>query len=131
MRPQEVETGRMATIKETLEELSNLDGYVGSCLADSKSGLMLGAHGGTPMIDLEVAAAGNTEVIRAKRKTMQALRLDDPIEDILITLGRQFHLIRPMTTRDGLFLYLVLDRQHTNLATGRMALAQAEKNLQF
>jgi hypothetical protein len=36
-----------------------------------------------------VAAAGNTEVVRAKMRTIASLRLDDTIEDILITLNKQ------------------------------------------
>lgn len=45
------------------------------------------ARGGP--VNLEIAAASNTEVVRAKLKTMKALNLQDNIEDILITLNRQ------------------------------------------
>jgi hypothetical protein len=118
----------MSTLKEALDELAGLDGFIGACIVDSNSGMMLGSLGGGP-VNLEAAAAGNTEVVRAKRKTMKALGLADSIEDILITLGRQYHLIRPLAIKDGLFLYLVLDRARANLALGRHQLSETERAL--
>src|SRR5699024_7524314 len=59
----------------SLEQLRELEGYVASALVDSESGMMLGSDGSG--IDLDVAAAGNTEVVRAKRKTANALQLND------------------------------------------------------
>jgi hypothetical protein len=76
-----------------------------------------------------VAAAGNTEVLRAKRKTIKSLNLSDAIEDILISLGRQYHLIRPVATNDALFVYLVLDKGRSNLAMARHMLGQIEREL--
>ncbi|HXU30593.1 MAG TPA: hypothetical protein VN851_08470 [Thermoanaerobaculia bacterium] len=119
----------MANIKESLQGLTEIDGFIGACLVDSNSGMMMGAEGGGPSMDLEAAAAGNTEVVRAKRKTMATLGLKDTIEDILITLGKQYHLIRPLATRDGLFIYLVLDKSRSNLALARHRLADAERDL--
>ena len=81
-------------IETALKEAMTIDGAVGVCLVDWDSGMSLGALGGGKYLDLDVAAAGNTEVIRAKMRTMESLRLDDTIEDILITLGKQYHLIR-------------------------------------
>ncbi len=118
----------MATAKETLPRLMEIDGCLGTCIVDSNSGMMLGAAGGGN-VNLEVAAAGNTEVVRAKRKTMKALALNEQIEDILITLGRQYHLIRPLSSNDALFVYLVLDKSRSNLAMARYQLSQLEKDL--
>ncbi len=120
----------MANINPTLEKLQAIDGFLGACIVDSESGMTLGLIGGNGM-NLEVAAAGNTEVVRAKRKTMKNLNLRDEIEDILITLSKQYHLIRPTRTRPGVFFYLALERGRANLAMARMTLADVEKDLQI
>lgn len=121
----------MANVKESLDRIMQIDGAVGACVVDSSSGMMLGAIGGGQSLNVEVAAAGNTEVVRAKRKTMKSLNLDDKIEDILITLGKQYHIIRLCATNDALFVYLVLDKNRSNLAMARIQLAETEKSMQI
>jgi hypothetical protein len=118
----------MANAKDTLPKLLEIDGCLGACIVDSNSGMTLGSAGAAG-IDLEVAAAGNTEVVRSKRKTMKALNLHDAIEDMLITLGRAYHMIRPLASNDALFIYLVLDKSKANLAMARHQLKQIEKDL--
>jgi hypothetical protein len=119
----------VANIKETLSRIMQLDGAIGTCIVDSNSGMMLGSEGSSSTFNLEIAAAGNTEVVRAKRKTMKSLNLKDEIEDILITLHSQYHLIRPLKTNDALFIYAVLDKQRSNLAMARHQLTAVEKEL--
>jgi hypothetical protein len=121
----------MANVKESLDKIMLSEGAVGACVVDSSSGMMLGAIGGGPQLNIEVAAAGNTEVVRAKRKTMRSLGIDDAIEDILITLGKQYHIIRLCSGNDALFIYVVLDRFRANLAMARIQLGEIEKNMQI
>ena len=117
----------MATINQGMQELLTCDGALCAALVDYGSGMILGQIGSG--VDLEVAAAGNTEVVRAKMKTMRALGLSDVIEDILITLGKQYHIIRPMARKEGLFIYIVLDKAKSNLALARRKVQEVEKDL--
>jgi hypothetical protein len=120
-------------IETALKEAMSIDGAAGVALVDYESGMSLGSSGGGDWLDLDVAAAGNTEVVRAKMRVMSALALNDSIEDILITLGRQYHLIRLLgdgkTGSMTLFLYLVLDRERSNLALARHHLRRIEGDL--
>jgi len=118
----------MATIEYSLQQMMRIDGAVGCCLVDYESGMVLGKAGGG--LDLDLAAAGNTEVVRAKMKTAKSLNLKDSIEDILITLTTQLHIIRPTAEHDGLFMYLALDKDKANLALARRKCAEIEKNLE-
>ena len=119
----------MATVNDSLNGLLKADGAMCAALVDSNSGMMLGGVGSG--VDLELAAAGNTEVVRAKMKIMKSLGLNDSIEDILITLGKQYHIIRPVASKAGIFIYLVLDRAKSNLAMARRACQDAEQSLSF
>ena len=127
----EIIGGYVANVKECLVRILEIDGAIGACVVDSNSGMMLGAEGGGNVVNLEVAAAGNTEVVRAKLKTMRALGLNDVIEDILITLGKQYHIIRLSSRKEGVFIYYVLDKQRANLAMARRKTADVDKELNF
>jgi len=117
----------MSNIAESLDNVMQLEGAMAVALVDSESGMTLGRQGGG--LDLELAAAGNTDVVRAKLKTMRSLNLDDTIHDILITLGKQYHIIRPLARHEGVFLYLVLDKNHSNLALARRKVQDVESGL--
>ncbi|MFD7499650.1 hypothetical protein [Streptomyces sp. NPDC059850] len=115
------------------DALSTIEGATGAALVDYTSGMALGTLGGSANFDLNVAAAGNTDVVRAKLRTMEHLGIQDEIEDILITLGTQYHLIRLLKSRggNGLFLYLVLDSGRANLAMARHQLRKIEAELEI
>ena len=119
----------MANLKESLDELRKIDGAQAVSLVDYNSGMLLGEAGSG--IDMEVAAAGNTEVIRAKLKATNSLKLNDSIEDILISLGKAYHILRPVASKPGLFFYVVLDRAKSNLALARRKVLDVESGLEI
>src|SRR5437870_690006 len=111
----------VANLDIALKSAMTIDGAIGVALVDYTSGMTLGALGGGPEFDVTVAAAGNTDVVRAKLRTIEMLQLQESIEDMLMTLDTQYHLIRPLRARSGkgLFLYLALSKSRANLALAR------------
>lgn len=118
----------MATLD--LTPLQNIDGFIGAAIVDADSGMAL-AKAGNGSLDLDLAASGNADVIKAKRRVAATLKIHDTIDDILISLVKQYHIIRPLERNEKLFLYLVLDRGKSNLAMARHELRTFEQNLDF
>ena len=107
---------------------SDIAGFIGACLVDSDSGLMLTSEGGGK-IDMEAAAALNTQVVKAKLQAIESLGLQDGIEDIVITMGKQLHMIRPIEKAPPVFLYVALDKKTANLGMARMQVKKIESGL--
>ncbi|KAB1656688.1 hypothetical protein F8O01_09885 [Pseudoclavibacter chungangensis] len=110
----------MSQLDQQAQQLLSIEGATGAAVVDIASGMAL-ATAGTPGFDLTVAAAGNANVIRAKLKTMSELGLQSTLEDIMITIDGQYHLINALSGdgKNGLFIYLVLDQRIANLALAR------------
>ncbi|MBX7223304.1 MAG: hypothetical protein K1Y36_25555 [Blastocatellia bacterium] len=121
----------MGNVNALLQEAMQIDGAIGVALVDWETGMCLGTAGGGPTLNLDIAAAGNTEVVRSKQKVMAATGITDSIEDILITLTTHYHLIRLNAKNRGLFFYLALHRSKANLAMARLQLATIEAKLQL
>jgi predicted regulator of Ras-like GTPase activity (Roadblock/LC7/MglB family) len=116
----------MSDIKTAIERALAVDGCLGAALVDFESGLCLGVAGDPPF-DMELAAAGNTEVVRATKTIRDKLGLSDTLDDILITMAGQYHMIRMVGT--SMFLYVALDRRQGNLALARKELATIDREL--
>lgn len=121
------EVSMSSNLSQSMQSIISIEGAMAAALVDHQSGMCLAQAGSG--VDLELAAAGNTQVVRAKLKTMESLGLRKGIEDILITLGDQYHLIRLIPNSPGLFLYLVLDKARGNLALARYKLTDIERSL--
>ncbi|MEM6820738.1 MAG: hypothetical protein AAF558_02185 [Verrucomicrobiota bacterium] len=120
----------MSNTTESLARALEIDGALGAAIGDYKSGMCLGAEG-NPGFDLETAIAANTEVIRAKLSAMEQLGINGGIEDILITLDSQYHLIRLVQGQGAIFIYLALSTDKANLAMARHKLASIETDLEI
>ena len=118
----------MNNVNEILAQCMQIDGAVGVALVDYSSGMALGMVGGGGL-NLEVAAAGNTDVVRSKLRVMKELGIKDSIDDILITLTTQYHLIRLLPKAQNLFVYIALDRTKANLAMARHKLASVTDSI--
>ena len=119
----------MANINDSLDDIMKIEGAFATALVDYESGMTLGTRSSNAGFDIEVAASGNTQVVRSKMAVMESLGIGGGIEDILITLDTQYHLIRPLRSVGTLFLYLAIDRKRGNLGLARHKLAAIESNL--
>ena len=122
---------REVPFQQKLEECLEINGAMGAAIVDIASGMSVATVGELRNSDLDLAAAGNNEVMRSELKLLSLLKLDDEVEDILISLGDWYELIRPMTDKsgEGLFVYLALDRKKANLALARLKLRDVEQQL--
>ncbi len=112
--------------RSPLAPLRELEGCTAACLVDTESGVVLGSEIAVADIELQTAAAGYAELFRRERATVEKLALDDHLEDVLITLDREYHILRAIAVRPSLCIYVVIDRRVGNLGMARFALAAAE-----
>jgi hypothetical protein len=101
---------------------SEVPGFIAAALVDIDSGMTLGTKTNRADFDLTAASAYNSEMVKQKQKIMRALNLRTQLEDMLITLGDQIHLIKLVTP--ATFIYLAADRASTNLAIVRNAVTK-------
>jgi hypothetical protein len=80
-----------------------------------------------------MASAGSAAMLAAQQNSLRDLNLDDNVEDIIVTLSSQIHLVRPLTdiSGKGLAICLILDKARSNLAMARLKLSKIEKNLKI
>jgi predicted regulator of Ras-like GTPase activity (Roadblock/LC7/MglB family) len=117
-------------LTSSLDTAMQLSGALAAMVVDLESGMILGKVGGG--FDLDVAAAGNSEVLKAKMRTAEMLGLNQKVEDVLITLENQYHVIRPVVSNSHpIFIYVALDKSKANLALTRIKITEIEKNLKI
>jgi len=121
----------VADLENTLAEILKLQGAIAVALVDTNTGMPLGVAGDADTFDLELGAAGSTDVLRSQLRLMQALGIRSEVEDILVTLEDQFHVIRAVTQPHELFLWTVLSRRSANLALARLKLGDLAGCLQL
>ena len=105
-------------IDEYLDDIMSINGALATSLIDWESGMTLGMRT-NGSFDIELASAGNSEVIKAKIGTMKSLGNEGKIKDILITLTDQIHIITMVEGHIELCFYVALDSSKSNLALAR------------
>lgn len=107
----------------------DMTGFIAASVVDLESGMTLAARTARSDFDLGVASAYNSELVKQKLKIVKALGLKTNLEDILLTLGDQLHLIK-LFPGGHTFLYLAAERASTNLAIVRTAVNRHVATLQ-
>lgn len=109
---------------------NNVPGFIAVSVTEVRSGVSYGADSVDPSFDPNLASAYNLEVVKAKQNALQVLGLasKERIEDILITLTDQIHII-DVSSNGNYFIYLVVDSTKANLGLTRALLAKYKKDL--
>ena len=115
-------------IVDVFTEIQNeIPGFIAASLVDLDSGMTLGVKSARPEFDLAAASAFNSELVKQKLKIVRTLNLKSTLEDILLTLSDQIHLIKLVTP--ATFVYLAADRASANLAIVRSVVNKHAANL--
>lgn len=122
----------MATLQEAVEGLMTMPGAIACAVVDHTNGMTLARANAVPF-DIELGAAVNTEVVRAKLRAIEQLGGGQHIEDILVTLSGQLQVIHlhPDPRLASLFCLLVLDRARGNIALARLQLTRAAESVEL
>jgi len=113
-----------------LRELMLLDGMLYVTVVDSDTGLPVAAEG--QGADFGQAAAAATEILRMHRRTLRMAghpRPLEPVDEIVVAVGSRYHLLRTLTASPEHFVFAVLDKLRSNLATARFRLLEAQQTL--
>ena len=72
-------------------------------------------------ISIPAAAAGAVDIASVLSLLTGYLAMNDVLEDVMVTFGNHFHLIRPVRPDSGeqILLLVILDRSRANLAMAR------------
>ncbi len=115
----------MNTIKDGLAAAMQIEGAMAAALIDIQSGMHLGAAGEGR--NGELGGAGESDVLRAELRAVQAMGPDDRIDDMFVALGSQYHVSCMVGSK--LFLYVALDRAEANLALARYKLGEIAREI--
>ncbi|MGL4743185.1 MAG: hypothetical protein ACRCXL_02165 [Dermatophilaceae bacterium] len=111
----------MADYESILEAIqTEVTGFIGASIVDLDTGMSLASRTTVANFDLDVASAYNSEMVKGKFKTMHALGLNSDLEDMLLTLSDQLHLIKVLDNGKT-FIYVAAVKATTNLALLRRA----------
>ena len=101
-----------------LDDMMKINGALACSVIDWQSGMTLGTRA-VGNFNIDLASAGNSEVVKAKMETMRSTGLHGKIQDMLITLTDQIHIITMIPSQPELCGYVVIDAGKANLALAR------------
>lgn len=110
------------------EVKKNIPGYIAVAVTEIKSGISYFSDSSISSFDPELASAFNLEVVKAKLNAISALGLEQNIDDIMITLSNQIHII-DISENNEYFIYLAVDSNKANLGMTKALLNKFKKDI--
>jgi hypothetical protein len=101
--------------------IAEVPGLIAVAVVDIASGMAIASHSLRNDFNPDVAAAYNAEVVKSKLNAVKALGLSEGIDDVLITLETQIHLMKVIAD-NKFFIYIAADVKSANLAIVRVIL---------
>jgi predicted regulator of Ras-like GTPase activity (Roadblock/LC7/MglB family) len=117
------------SLEEVLEKLLSFDGAMCVAVVDSESGMILGQAGSG--VEMELAAAGASVILRARLASTKALGANEKIDDVLISLTSQVQIIHPLPRNPSIFTYIIGDKSKSSLAMARYKATEADLQIQL
>jgi len=116
-------------LKKFGEEIKkNVPGYIAVAVSEIKSGILYYSDSALAGFDPELASAFNLEVVKAKLNAINALGLNESIDDIMITMTNQIHII-DVSDNNEYFIYLAVDSTKANLGMTKALLGKYKKEI--
>ena len=116
-------------IEDVLETLVSFDGAMCVAVVDSETGMILGQAGSG--VEMDLAAAGASVILRARLASINALGSSEEIDDVLISLTSQVQIIHPLPSNPSIFTYLIGDKSKSSLAMARHKADEADLLIQL
>ncbi|GAB4466600.1 MAG: hypothetical protein OHK0029_38000 [Armatimonadaceae bacterium] len=117
-------------IQDALSSVMRLPGALGIALVDLGNAAILGSVTKSDVLDIEKVSVGSMGMVRSNARTLELLDLDLEVEDILIQLHSQYHIIRTVQMGEQrAFLFFALNRSKANLGLARIRLGDVESKL--
>lgn len=111
-----------------MSDAANIRGFNGALLVDSESGLVLVAKG-DDTANLTAVAAFGVQIVKVMLQHLEARSLNERVEEVLITLGQQIHVIRPIAMAPSVLFHVCLDKRATRLGMARMQVRRIEEGV--
>ena len=108
--------------------LSEVNGVIAVSVVEIVEELSMDTFSVRDNFDPDVATANIMEVLKAQQQTIKALRLNETIKEIFITLETQVHFLTLSKSGKALF-YIVADSQGSNLSIMRSVVRKYAKGI--
>ena len=107
---------------------NNVSGFIAVSVTEFKTGISYYSLSVNSSFDPELASAYNLEVVKAKLNAIKALGLNQKIENIMINLSSQIHII-DISDAGDYFIYLAVDANKVNLGMTKALLNKYKQDI--